>query len=240
MKERIFRFKQFAVHHEISAMKVGVDGVLLGAWANVQGRSLLDVGTGCGLLALMAAQRNASVHTLGIDVHAPSVEEAKRNAAESPWCNRIAFTCRCFLEQLNVEERFDVIISNPPFFHAGVSKISDDRQRSRHAADLSPQTLVCHATELLVPDGRLCMITPRDQLDGLLQLAASHSLAPTRLVEVATVVGKEPKRLLSEWILSEKPATVPVRILAIEEGEPAFRHFTDEYKTLCSPFYLHM
>ena len=89
MKERLFRFKEFAVRHELSAMKVGVDGVLLGAWADVSGNTLLDVGTGCGLLALMALQRNPGLRVLGIDIHAPSIEEAQANAADTPWDDKV-------------------------------------------------------------------------------------------------------------------------------------------------------
>lgn len=253
MKERLFRFKEFAVRHELSAMKVGVDGVLLGAWADVSGNTLLDVGTGCGLLALMALQRNPGLQVLGIDIHAPSIEEAQANAADTPWDDKVRFDCRSFRRQLSMGWRFDLIISNPPFFNAGVNSPKDDRERSRHAAELSPQALIVHATNLLNPGGRLCMITPRDQLDGLLALAQTHRLVPRRLTEVTTVEGKAPKRLLSEWecnigthqgacaggdTVADAPECTPT-LLSIEEGKEANRRFSKEYTTLCAPFYLH-
>ena len=253
MKERLFRFKEFAVRHEQSAMKVGVDGVLLGAWADVSGDTLLDVGTGCGLLALMALQRNPGLQVLGIDVHAPSIEEARANAADSPWGDNARFDCRSFRRQLSMGWRFDLIVSNPPFFNAGVDSPQDDRQRSRHAAELSPRALIVHAAKLLNPGGRLCMITPRDQLESLLALAQTHQLSPRRLTEVTTVEGKDPKRLLSEWALNvgtppdapsggdtvaDAPMCVPT-LLSIEEGKGANRRFSKEYMTLCAPFYLH-
>lgn len=247
MKERYFRFKQFGVRHDKAPMKVGVDGVLLGAWAYANGLSVLDVGTGCGLIALMMAQRNPTALILGIDVHEQAIEEARQNAFDTEWTDRLYFENHSFEEQVKLGDRFDVVVSNPPFFHAGVSGDLDQRQTSRHAAQLSPESLLISAEKILNPEGRLAMITPRDQLQTLLSVAAENNLKPARLTEVTTVEGKAAKRLLSEWMLNDIPGSagldkgandVKIETLYIEKGEPGKRVFSAEYKALCSPFYL--
>ena len=112
----MFRFKQFTVCDERSAMKIGTDGVLLGAWTDIEGDSrILDVGTGTGLIALMLAQRNASAEIVGVDISHEAIEEARDNFLNSPWAKRLSVTEGdvCSFES---NEKFDHIVSNPPYF----------------------------------------------------------------------------------------------------------------------------
>ena len=140
-KERLFRFKRFAVSHSQSAIPVGMDGVLIGAWCSVsQALRVLDAGTGCGLIALMCAQRSAEARITAIDIHPPSVEEAVYNFTTSPWARRLEARLIPFAEF--AEKGFDLIVSNPPFFHAGVSPtLSDARLRARHSGAFGPEAL---------------------------------------------------------------------------------------------------
>jgi tRNA1Val (adenine37-N6)-methyltransferase len=112
----MFRFKHFVIEDEGTAMKVGTDGVLLGAWADIEGdSSLLDVGTGSGIIAIMAAQRNATAHITALDIDADAVAQAQRNIATTPWCERIATKC-ADMRSFDSVAKFDRIISNPPYF----------------------------------------------------------------------------------------------------------------------------
>lgn len=242
MKERLFRFKQFSVQHSLSAMKIGVDGVLLGAWANIEGDYVLDVGTGCGLIALMAAQRNNHAVIKGIDIDAAAVAEASLNFDHSPWSNRLEAREISYIQAVETQPffgiRFDHIISNPPFFDAGLTDPCTMREKSRHSASLSPQVILSHAPKLLSESGMVSLITPASCLSSLVMTAHNAGLHCRRLTLVATVEGKRPKRLLSEWC--RNPCEKSENIMYIETGEYPHRNFSPEYKALCSPFYLKM
>jgi len=131
-----FQFKQFTVWHDKCAMKVGTDGVLLGAWADMeQARSILDVGTGSGLIALMAAQRNLTAAITAIDIDESAIIQARENFDRSPWVNRLT------AEPISLEDfagstdaMFDVIVSNPPYFHQSLHSPDKKRTLARHSA----------------------------------------------------------------------------------------------------------
>lgn len=242
-RERLFRFKQFEVHHSRSAMKVGVDGVLLGAWADVSGSNIVDVGCGCGLIAIMAAQRNPEAKILGIDIDPDTIDEAKANAKASPWAERLSIRKLPYEELDDANLLFDCIISNPPFFDAGMQHPTTNREISRHTATLSPEAILLSAHQFLKNEGTVSMITPTSSLEGMLTVAQKSSLYLSRICEVVTVEGKTPKRILTQW---RKVAAAPDsgktvhEMLVIEEGEHGHRYFSKAYIDLCRPFYLHM
>lgn len=239
-RERRFRFKEFSVSHRISAMKVGVDGVLLGAWADVSGNTVLDIGCGCGLIAIMAAQRNSSARVTGIDIDPGAAMEAAGNARTSPWSDRITIACRSLRQQIELGTRFDNIVSNPPFFNSGIATPATNREISRHCAGLCPETILLSAEYLMNPDGSISLITPAEALPSLLA-AAGDALRCHRLTEVVTVEGKEPKRILSVWLKRKGRHADTLRDrLVIETGPHGRRTFSKEYIHLCSPFYIHM
>ena len=121
MRESVFRFKQFAVRNSMAAMKVGTDGVLLGAWCPVEGAlRVLDVGTGTGLIALMVAQRNVSAMIDAVDIDHAACDEAGFNVANSPWHERINVECCDFMEYCGCGVGYDLIVSNPPYFDNGL------------------------------------------------------------------------------------------------------------------------
>lgn len=238
MKERIFRFKQFSVSHRLSAMKVGVDGVLLGAWADVADTGkVLDVGTGCGVIALLVAQRSPSAIVTAIDLHQPSVDEARENFDLSPWSERLTAKKVSFQDFIS-ESKFDLIISNPPFFDSGADSKLSPRMAARHAGELSPQSLLSYGVRLLAPEGRIALICPAGQEDVLVDKAAEAGLAAVRLTHVHGVEGKPAKRLLAEFVTRPDNDNVEIvrNSLNIVDSNGCY---TKEYRRLTGAFYLH-
>lgn len=229
-RKKIFRFKRFSVSHWRSAMKVGVDGVLVGAWANVPtGGKVLDVGCGCGVIALMCAQRGCG-GVLGIDVHAPSVEEARENVRASRWQDIVEISQTSFDD---VGGQWDLVVSNPPYFDAGVNTHgAPGRVVARHAGELSPLRLLDRAPELLTDAGVLAMICPCSWEGVLAARARDEGLYLKRLTLVSNKPGALPKRMLAEW--SKKTGICgsgDIMYLRDEEGgySQRYRHLTEDF-----------
>ena len=234
-REKIFRFKQFSVVNDRTAMKVGTDGVLLGAWCPVDGACrVLDVGTGCGVIALMVAQRNSEAVITGIDIDEAAIEEATLNFERSPWSERLTAR-QCDFNELSASERYDLIVSNPPYFTNGILPTGDARTTARHTGSLSYRQLIEGADRLLTDDGSLAIITPTDAEQDIIETATFASLPVRQLVRVIPVEGTAPKRTL--WLLSR-------RDIPYNEGTLTIAHcdgtFTSEYIALTGAFYLKM
>lgn len=238
--ERFFRFKKFSVLHERSAMKVGVDGVLIGAWAGgsrLLPLSILDVGAGCGLISLICAQRFADSTVLAVDVDMPSVEEAALNFANSPWSARLESRHADFMKvrAQDCPDGFDLIISNPPFFDAGINpRNAGPRLRARHADTLSPLSLIARAADLLSDRGVLAFICPCDWQSAIEAEVARSGLHTHRLCQVYGSAKAPPKRLLVE-IGRVRPAALETSELRIHKPDG---DYTSDYRSLTSPFYL--
>lgn len=232
MREVYFRFKQFGCHHGQSSMKIGIDAVLLGAWANVEGSTILDVGTGCGVIALMCAQRNAEAQILGIDIDENSVKEAAINFIDSPWAKRLEAKLEDFNNiDLNC---IDLIISNPPYFESGLKELTTSRLRARHKNILSPEIIIKKGSLLLSDCGRIALIVPLVQLENLLTIAYNNKLFPVRICKVKGRKELEPKRVLLE--LSKITHLKLTEDILILEQTPGIR--SHEYNELCKNFYL--
>lgn len=235
-KERLFRFKEFAVRHSRSALPVGIDGVLIGAWADCSGATrILDAGCGCGLIALMFAQRHSKARVIATDIHLPSVEEAAANFAASPWSDRLEARQQDFCE-MNTERwgSFDHIVSNPPFFDAGVTDPqASARLSARHAAAFGPETLLRLGAPQLTSTGSIALICPASQREQLLAVAAEVGLHPRRLCEVRGREQHPPKRLLLQ--ASRVPGPCECSSLTIHS---IGNEYTDEYRALTGAFYL--
>ena len=236
-----FKFKQFSVSHYRSSMKVGVDGVLIGCWTDVEGSTkILDVGSGCGLITLMMAQRCPEADIIGIDIDEPSCTEALENAKNSPWKDRINIINGDFPDILNIEysKGFDLIVSNPPYFDSGISNIATSRERARHQGSLSPFSLLASSVALLTPSGTLAMIVPTEFTSSLEEEANKLGYILKRKCFVRGHAEAPYKRVLLQWILKNDvlyldETKIEHLTLESERGKP-----TDEYRQLCKDFYL--
>ena len=248
MKERLFRFKKFSVSHSESAMKVGVDGVLIGVWTNCRGDRILDVGCGCGLIALLLAQRNEDAHIEAIDIDSPSVREAKMNVANSPWMDRVTVKEISF-DEIWAEKparKYDLIVSNPPFFDAGVSDPTTPRELSRHQGSLSPRVLAAKASVLLADGGRLSLIAPYESADDIIAVAEKNGLAAVRINFVRDNPSAPVKRVMIEFAkVGDRQSDNGSISLLKKEVEPKILTLfrkpmepTEEYRDLCKDFYL--
>lgn len=235
MEEGEFRFKRFAVRQRDCAMKVGTDGVLLGAWCDVSDADrILDVGTGCGLIALMAAQKNESARIDAVEIDHASVEEARFNFSRTPWSGRIRAFHGDFLEFIPPEgEAYDLIVSNPPFFVSG--QVAPDRRRAaaRHADGLPFDRLLGHGAGLLSAKGRIAIVAPAEARSTIEFLAGEHDLWIRRRLAVRPLSGKPVRRYL--WEFSKDPAEMREESIVLAQGN-GMR--TWEYAALTDDFYL--
>ncbi len=249
MKERLFRFKRFEVNHSRSAMPIGVDGVLIGCWAECEGRRILEVGTGCGVIALIMAQRYEESFIEAIDIHLPSVEEAKGNFENSPWSDRLVCRHESFEDIDGSKGKYDLIVSNPPYYDSGVGMLETPRLAARHVGLLSPASLIVHSRSLLSQTGRLAMIIPADIGDKIIAYAESQGYGLSRACCVRDHDGAEFKRIMIELSLSrhmEKddacfPGSDIMGGRADAEKLTMFeadKSPTDKYRRLCGEFYL--
>ena len=227
-----FRFKQFSVYHHESTMKVGTDSVLLGAWTDVRAAErILDVGTGSGVIALMLAQRSkAMVH--GIDIDEPSVRQAKQNAANTPWSNRISIHCQD-IKTYHAKKGYDVIVSNPPYFQAGMLPDDTARSQARHSHRLDHRALIHHSHRLLTAKGKLSIILPRNEGSAIIHLAKEAGFYLQRKLKFKAKVYTPVERLLLEF--------VSIKTITREEELVHYDHqdqWTKDYIHLTKDFYL--
>ena len=193
-----FRFRQFSVRHDRCAMKVGTDGVLLGAWAP-GGRSILDIGTGTGLIALMMAQRFPEAHVTGIDIDGDAALQARENAAVSPFAPRIEVahsSLAGFVAAASPPLSFDSIVCNPPFFLHSLKNPDARRSVARHADSLPFADLFRGVAALLAPSGVFSAIVPTEVFEAFTAEASIAGLFVSRLTRVRTTPRKPPKRSL--------------------------------------------
>jgi len=235
MANPYFSFKQFTVYHDRCAMKVGIDGVLLGVWADTANTShILDIGTGTGLIALMLAQRSNSFID-AIDIEADAVLQATENIDRSPWTNRIKVQKTSLQDfALATTQRYDLIVSNPPYFVNSLKAPSVGRTTARHTDSLSHEELISNSLLLLNPEGRICIILPVKEALSCEEFALSKGLFCTREVQVIPKPTAEVKRILMEFRL--QPDRKEVSELVIEGNER--HHYSEEFSLLAKDFYL--
>lgn len=200
MRHDSFKFRQFTIHQDRCAMKVGTDGTLLGAWASAPDGAcrILDIGTGTGLIALMMAQRFPEASVIGIDIDSEAVLQASENANSSPFSSRVSF------QQMDVNEfesaPFDAIVSNPPYFMSSLECPDMKRTMARHTSSLSYSELMKAAYRLLNDTGRFSLIIPSEFSKQIVSEAFLNGFNMSRKYDIKTTPKKLPKRCLLEFI----------------------------------------
>lgn len=232
-----FRFKAFEAEHLQSTMKVGTDAVLLAAWVNTANHlTALDIGTGCGVIALILANRSNQLQVKAIDTDAPSIEEAAANFVRSPWTRRmeaIHMSLQQFAEKTT--QPFDLIVSNPPWFSNSL-RVPDNprRNNARHDDGLSFDELIAATKKLLSPGGTAAFIIPAADTNRILEKATANNLHVLRMCHVTPRVGLSPNRTMLE-ISNHHTENPEVSSITIRQHPGEYTH---AYKTLTSPFYL--
>lgn len=235
MSNSYFQFKKFTIRHDKCAMKVGMDSVLLGAWAPLRGTSALDIGCGTGILAIMLASRAAvSVHA--IDIDASAVEQTLENAASTPWKEQITGET-ADIRTWNGKQSFDTIISNPPFYKEQTTSPDKARLIARSTQSLSYNDLVKSVVRLLSPTGVFSVILPSSAEMDMRGIAVEYGLHLVQSLTVTTVEGKAPKRILMSFSPENSSFSERKMRLCIRDSQG---EFTEEYKALVGPYYLHL
>ncbi|MBQ7631210.1 MAG: methyltransferase [Paludibacteraceae bacterium] len=221
-------------------MKVGTDGVLLGRYASVSQEScvrVLDIGTGSGLVALMIAQRAPKAQIDAIDIDEAAAVQAQQNFQASPWSERLhAYAAR--LQEWKPEKKYDLIVSNPPYFNNSLKNPDKGRQIARHTDSLNYEDLLEHSVRLLGEEGQLTLILPAEKEQEMRTLAASYGLYMKRAVHVFSKTGKPAKRVIICFVrntgkLESRNPEISTLILEDEKG-----HRSVAYQELMNDFYL--
>ncbi|REH54488.1 tRNA1Val (adenine37-N6)-methyltransferase [Tenacibaculum gallaicum] len=236
-----FQFKEFTVHQDKTAMKIGTDSVLLGAWCDLGGYpdTILDVGSGTGVISLMLAQRSDAMTIDAVEVDESAYEQTVENFEQSAWGDRLFCYNASFVEfveeMAEEEEEYDIIISNPPFYTDDYETEDVARNKARFTSSLSFEELVQGVSEILSENGRFSSIIPFKEERNFIKLAEKHNLYVNRTCRVKGNPTSEIKRSLLEFSFTE--ATVQEEELIIETK----RHqYTDAYINLTKDFYLKM
>lgn len=238
MSNQPFQFKQFSVHQDRCAMKIGTDGVLLGAWTPLDHNpeSILDIGAGTGVLALMMAQRSEAMLIDALEIDENAYEQAVENFERSDWgdrlfCYHAAFDE--FVEEMQDEEKYDLIISNPPFYSAEFTSENDQRNQARFAEALPFDELLDGVSKLLASEGIFSLIIPYSEEEKFLNLAAESRLFPKKITRMKGHKDAEIKRSLINLQFQQETPEINELVLEISR-----HHYTKEYRDLVSAFYL--
>lgn len=236
MRGKGFTFKQFHIGHSRCAMKVGTDGTLIGAWFSTTctNANILDIGTGTGLIAIMAAQRFSTAQIIGIDIDSDCISQAEENVAASPWSDRIEVVNKP-LQEFNSSEGFDAIVSNPPYFVDSLLSPDEKRTTARHTNTLSFSDLSSNVVRLLKPCGTFSLILPPPEAEKFLS-AARGRLFLTRQCDVWSTPSSDIKRVMMELQTTPPPTLPKFEKLIIEDKGPM--GYSDDYRFLTRDFYL--
>jgi tRNA1Val (adenine37-N6)-methyltransferase len=214
-------------------MKVGTDGVLLGAWTPVEpGGSILDAGTGTGLVALMLAQRSPVMIT-ALEIDEAAVCQARENVRCSPWSDRIEVIHSDFKTFVS-DHKYDLIVSNPPYFRDSLKSPDEQRNTARHNNQLSYPDLLPGVKRLLSPYGVFSLILPTIVSDKVIEIAGNYDLFPFRRLDVITKQGGTPKRTLLAFSFTKQQAYTQEFLLT----EISRHQYSDEYVALTKNYYL--
>ena len=231
---RPFHFKHFSLYHHRSTMKVGTDAILLGRWTEVKPTDVvLDIGTGCGLLPLMLSQKGVA-HVDAVDIDKASIEEAKVNFEASQWHEHLKAFCIDIVD-FQTDKKYDLIVSNPPFFNRFSKCDSERKSRARHNdAGLSYATICQEVGRLMQPDGRFALVLPADVSMEFLDTAERYGLYLHKRMTIVPIAGKEPNRVNLE-LGFEKSDNIFEETFVIRDAD---KRFTAQYNEFLKDYYL--
>lgn len=238
MSSKPFQFKQFTVQQDRCAMKIGTDGVLLGAWATIDHspESILDIGAGTGVISLMLAQRSDAFQIDAIEIEENAYEQTVDNFEASDWGDRL-FCYHAgfdeFVEEMQDEEQYDLIISNPPFYSEDYKSGIENRDQARFAEALPLSELIPGASQLLSGNGHFDIIIPFSEEKNAIQIAENSGLFPRKITRVKGNSAAPIKRSLISFQKNETNPVIDELIIEISR-----HHYTEEYKDLVQDFYL--
>lgn len=240
-----FRFKQFTVWHDRSALRVCTEACILGAYANVRGsKRALDIGTGTGLLALMIAQRNASMAIEAIEIEKQNFEQASENVLRSPFVTQISVFQVAIQDWQKPEEgnpvsdsheakKYDLIVSNPPFFDKHLRSKREERNRALHTETLSLPDLAASVVRLLTAEGRFVVLLPPYQTQILTELLAAYGLWPTHQLQIFQREGKPIFRQITTFEPIKKTTASEILYIHDDDGK-----YSDGFRTLLKEYYI--
>jgi tRNA1Val (adenine37-N6)-methyltransferase len=236
--DKPFKFKQFTVEQDRCAMKVGTDGILLGAWASIDHNpeSILDIGAGTGLIALMLAQRSQAELIDAIEIDGDAYEQCVHNFENSLWGDRL-FCYHASLQEFVTEigDKYDLIVSNPPFHTTAIKSKSTKRNIARFENALPFDLLIKSAVHLLSPNGVLCLVVPHSEETHLLTYAKEEKLHPTKIIHVKGTPSSEIKRSLLEFSFQKQDSIFSELIIESKRHE-----YTEDFVKLTKDFYLNL
>ncbi len=233
--QRPFSFRQFSLHHHQSTMKVGMDAIILGVWTGISKQAhVLDIGTGSGIISLILASRGVN-SIVAIDIDKPSVDESNQNFAKSLWASQLNAQNTSLQEfMLSAQKKFDLIISNPPFFLDGVLSASERLSYARHAKSLTYRDLVEGVNILLTDEGVFSVVLPYKTAQDFITVANEYKLYIKRKMIIFPRRGMTPNRINMEF--SKNPLHNPkLEMLSIREES---NEFSNEYLQLTNAYYL--
>lgn len=233
MANDFFQFKQFTIHQERCAMKVGTDGTLLGAWASAPDEAcrILDIGTGTGLIALMMAQRFPKAFITGIDIDEDAVSQARENTLASPFSERIT-VLQSDVTKMDDTEKFDSIVCNPPFFDQSLKCPDQQRTGARHTVSLNYEQLTETAFRLLKPDGCFSVIIPSDYRSRMESEALLRAFFVSRVYSIQTTPTKQPKRYMIEFTkhhVNKVVTEIEILNISPQERSPWYQQLTNDF-----------
>ncbi|MBP6122587.1 MULTISPECIES: tRNA(1)(Val) (adenine(37)-N(6))-methyltransferase TrmN [Providencia] len=231
-----FTFKQFFVAHDRCAMKVGTDGVLLGAWAPIAGKKqALDIGSGSGLVALMLAQRNENILVDAVELDTAAARQAEENFIESMWAKRLNVVNQNIIEfSEQTTTQYDLIVSNPPYFEPAVACRDEKRDQARYTATLTHEILLDCAKRCLIHDGLFCLVLPYDVGEKVEKMALNSGWFSAYRINIRDKATTEYHRMLLGLTLKDVE-TLESTLVLKEESDNSY---TEAFQALIRPFYL--
>jgi tRNA1Val (adenine37-N6)-methyltransferase len=233
-----FHFKQFSIYQDKCAMKIGTDGVLLGAWTTIMPntRTILDIGAGTGIIALQMAQRATAETIDAIEIEENAYEQCVENFEASPWGDRL-FCYQASLEEFasEVDEKYDLIVSNPPFYADGYKSNNASRDTARFADALPFRHLADCVAALLSDKGVFSVILPKKEEENFIHLASEVNLFPQRFCHIKGNATSEVKRVMMEFSFEKKEIQNENIVIEISR-----HNYTQAYTNLVKDFYLKM